>query len=348
MAFNINIIPFIFNIMKGIFMKVLHIGKKGNPERFSKADSLIKKAEIIDMPNGLSADEYLSKGFECEHIIADAIAEVPASLINAMPFLKSIHSEGVAYNKIDLNAAKKNNVVVCHSVAMNASAVAEQTILLMDGLIKNILVNDRAVRSGNQITAKEAYMQNGNLYELSDCIVGLVGFGNIARAVTRLLTAYGVEHIYYYKRNRLSNEEEKQLGVEYKSLSELLGLSDIVSLHLPVTPASEKIANKGFFSQMKEGSYFVNTARGELVDDNALASALISGHIKMAGLDTMNNEPVSKDNYLLTIPDIKDQILLSPHIGGITASSFRRSYAMIWEDIETVRKGELPKRAVNL
>lgn len=300
------------------------------------------------MPNGLSADKYLSKGFECEHIIADAITDIPANLINAMPFLKSIHSEGVAYNRIDLNAAKKNNIVVCHSVAMNASAVAEQTILLMDGLIKNILVNDRAVRSGNQITAKEAYMQNGNLFELSDCSIGLVGFGNIARAVAHLLTAYGVEHIYYYKRNRLSNEEEKQFGVEYKPLHELLGLSDIVSLHLPVTPASEKIANEGFFSQMKEGSYFVNTARGELVDDKALASALISGHIKMAGLDTMNNEPVSKDNYLLTIPDIKDQILLSPHIGGITASSFRRSYAMIWEDIETVRKGIIPKRAVTL
>ncbi len=341
-------IPFITKFMKGNSMKILHIGKKGNPERFSKPDSPIKNFDIINMSAGLSADEYLSKSFECEHIIADAIADVPANLINAMPFLKSIHSEGVAYNKIDLNAAKKNNVIVCHSVAMNASAVAEQTILLMDGLIKNILINDNAVRIGNQITVKEAYMQNGNLYELSDCSVGLVGFGNIAKATARLLNAYGAEHIYYYKRNKLSDEEERSFNVEYKPLSKLLNLSDIVSLHLPVTPDSEKIANESFFSQMKDGSYFVNTARGELVDDKALAAALINGHIKMAGLDTMNNEPVSKDNYLLTIPEIKDKLLLSPHIGGITASSFKRSYAMIWEDIETVRKGDIPKRAVTL
>lgn len=342
------IITSIIKIMKGNSMKILHIGKKGNPERFSKPDSPIKNFEIINMPAGLSTDEYLNKCFECEHIIADAIAEVPSGLINAMPFLKSIHSEGVAYNKIDLKAAKKNNIIVCHSVAMNASAVAEQTILLMDGLIKNILINDNAVRNGNQITVKEAYMQNGNLYELSDCSIGLVGFGNIAKATAKLLNAYGVEHIYYYKRNKLQDEEELFFNVEYKPLSELLELSDIVSLHLPVTPYSEKIANADFFSQMKKGSYFVNTARGELVDDKALASALISGHIKMAGLDTMNSEPVSKDNYLLTIPQIKDRLLLSPHIGGITASSFRRSYSMIWEDIETVRNGEIPKRAVAL
>lgn len=338
----------LFKFKKGNSMKILHIGKTGNPERFSNPDSPIKESEIINMPNGLSAEEYLGKAFECEHIIADAIAAVPASLINAMPFLKSIHSEGVAYNKIDLEAAKKNNVIVCHSIAMNAAAVAEQTILLMDGLIKNVLVNDRAVRSGNQITVKEAYMQHGDLYELSDCSIGLVGFGNIAKATARLLNAYGVSHIYYYKRNRLSNDEETAFNVEYKPLCELLELSDIASLHLPVTPESEKIADENFFSQMKKGSYFVNTARGELVDDKALASALISGHIKMAGLDTMNNEPVSADNYLLTIPEIKDKLLLSPHIGGITASSFRRSYAMIWEDIKAVRRGEIPKRAVTI
>ncbi len=327
-------------------MKILHIGKKGNPERFSNPDSLIKDAEIVDLPKDLPAEEYLAKACDCEHIIVDAITEVPAALINALPFLKSIHSEGVAYNKIDLKAAKNNQVIVCHSAAMNASAVAEQTLLLMSGLLKNVIVNDLAVRNGEQITVKEAYMQQSNLYELADCSVGLIGFGNIAQAVAKLLKAYGVSHIYYYKRNKLTDNMEKALDVEYLPLPELLERSDIVSLHLPVTDETEKIADSRFFSQMKKGAYFVNTSRGELVDDAALAEALRNGQLTMAGLDTMNQEPVQKDNYLLTLPEISSKLILSPHIGGITASSFRRSYQMIWEDIDTVRRGEIPSRAV--
>lgn len=327
-------------------MKILHIGKKGNPERFSNPDSLIKDAEIVDLPKDLPAEEYLAKACDCEHIIVDAITEVPAALINALPFLKSIHSEGVAYNKIDLKAAKNNQVIVCHSAAMNASAVAEQTLLLMSGLLKNVIVNDLAVRNGEQITVKEAYMQQSNLYELADCSVGLIGFGNIAQAVAKLLKAYGVSHIYYYKRNKLTDDMEKALDVEYLPLPELLERSDIVSLHLPVTDETEKIADSRFFSQMKKGAYFVNTSRGELVDDAALAEALRNGQLTMAGLDTMNQEPVQKDNYLLTLPEISSKLILSPHIGGITASSFRRSYQMIWEDIDTVRRGEIPSRAV--
>ncbi len=327
-------------------MKILHIGKKGNPERFSNPDSLIKDAEIVDLPKDLPAEEYLAKACDCEHIIVDAITEVPAALINALPFLKSIHSEGVAYNKIDLKAAKNNQVIVCHSAAMNASAVAEQTLLLMSGLLKNVIVNDLAVRNGEQITVKEAYMQQSNLYELADCSVGLIGFGNIAQAVAKLLKAYGVSHIYYYKRNKLTDDMEKALDVEYLPLPELLERSDIVSLHLPVTDETEKIADSRFFSQMKKGAYFVNTSRGELVDDAALAEALRNGQLTMAGLDTMNQEPVQKDNYLLTLPEISSKLILSPHIGGITASSFRRSYQMIWEDIDTVRHGEIPSRAV--
>ena len=327
-------------------MKILHIGKKGNPERFSNPDSLIKDAEIVDLPKDLPAEEYLAKACDCEHIIVDAITEVPAALINALPFLKSIHSEGVAYNKIDLKAAKNNQVIVCHSAAMNASAVAEQTLLLMSGLLKNVIVNDLAVRNGEQITVKEAYMQQSNLYELADCSVGLIGFGNIAQAVAKLLKAYGVSHIYYYKRNKLTDDMEKALDVEYLPLPELLERSDIVSLHLPVTDETEKIADSRFFSQMKKGAYFVNTSRGELVDDAALAEALRNGQLTMAGLDTMNQEPVQKDNYLLTLPEISSKLILSPHIGGITTSSFRRSYQMIWEDIDTVRRGEIPSRAV--
>ncbi|MDD5832782.1 MAG: NAD(P)-dependent oxidoreductase [Clostridiales bacterium] len=329
-------------------MNILHIGKPGNMERFSAPDSLLYSSDAIDMPSRLTDEEYASAAPDTEHIIVDAITPVSAELIAAFPRLKSIHSEGVAYNRIDVEAASGRGICVCHSRGMNASAVAEQTVLLMSGMLKNIVLNDAAVRNGSQISVKESYMQRGDLMELADCSVGLVGFGNIAEATAHLLKAYGVSEIFYYKRHRLSSEREAALGISFRPLSELLSVSDIVSLHCPVTRETEKMADAAFFGKMKDGAYFVNTARGELVDDTALADALRSGKLKMAGLDTLNNEPVTVDNYLLSQSDIRDRLLLSPHIGGITASSFRRSYRMIWEDIKTVSEGGIPSRAVNL
>ena len=191
-------------------------------------------------------------------------------------------------------------------------------------------------------------MQNSNLLELADCQIGLVGYGDIARCVARLLHAYGVPDIIYYKRHPLTPAEEESEGVRYLPLDELLAASDIVSLHLPVTPETTGMADQHFFSQMRLHSYFINTARGELVDDAALIEALASGHLAGAGLDTLDHEPVQCDHPLLNVPDeIASRMLLSPHIGGITAASFRRSYAMIWEDIQTVAAGHVPARAVN-
>lgn len=331
-----------------IKMKVLHIGKKGNMEKYSAHDSLLYLLDVVDLDHGLPVSEYLDRASDADFLIADAIAPVPAELINNMPDLKLIHSEGVAYNLIDLNAASANHVYVCNSPGMNASAVAEQTVLLMVGMLRNVVNGDTAVRTGKQIQVKESYMQTGSLKELADCRVGLVGFGNIAKSVAALLKAYGVQTIYYTKRHRLLPEVEEQYGVVYQELPGLLKNSDIVSLHLPVSESTVGMVNADFFQKMKDGSYFVNTARGELVDDAALVDALASGKLAMAGLDTLDHEPVQADHPLLNLPEeISRKILFSPHIGGITASSFRRSYAMIWEDIEAVIQGRVPERVVN-
>ena len=329
-------------------MKVLHIGKHGNMERFSAPDSFLYKLETVDMPMGEPVDVYLDAAADADFLVADAIADIPGELIRSMPKLKLIHSEGVAFNRIDLDAADERRVYVCNCQGMNASAVAEQAVLLMCGMLKDVAGGDRAVREGRQIVKKEGYMLRGDLKELADCRIGLVGFGDIARATARLLQAYEVQAICYYRRSRLSAEEEQRLHVQYLPLPELLGCSDIVSLHLPVTEATRSIADDSFFGQMKDGSYFVNTARGELVDDDALIRALSCGKLAMAGLDTLDREPVQPDHPLLQLSeDLSGKILFSPHIGGITASSFRRGYAYIWEDIEAAAAGQRPKRVRN-
>lgn len=329
-------------------MKVLHIGKQGNLQRFAAADGFLRSLELTDLKPGLPVKEYLDQAGDADFIVVDAISSFPGELIKQMPNLKVIHSEGVAYNAIDLKAADEYGVYVCNAKGMNAMAVAEQAVLLMVGMLRNMVVNDAAVRNGHQIETKEGYMQNGNLYELADCSVGLVGFGDIAQKTAHLLKAYGVKEIYYYKRHRLDLEQEQQFGVQYRELDDLLASSRIVSLHLPVTDATMHMADQDFFAKMQPGSYLVNTARGELVDDAALIEALKSGRLAMAGLDTLDHEPVLKNHPLLNQSSgITRRLLLSPHIGGITAASFYRGYAMIDEDLRLIAQGRKPKRVVN-
>ena len=131
-------------------------------------------------------------------------------------------------------------------------------------------------------------------------------------------------------------------------MDELLKTCDMLSLHLPVTQETTGMCNREFFGKCRKGSYFINTSRGELVDDEALLEALENGTIAMAGLDTLDHEPVQKDHPSLSWPrEILDRIVFSPHIVGITGSRFRRGYGMIWDDIEKVAKGEVPGHIVN-
>ncbi len=327
-------------------MQVLHIGKAGNVQRNSVRLAL-PPYELIDMPTGLTVQEYLAEGEGADMIFVDAMYDVPASLIDAMPNLKLIHSEGVGYNRIDTEAARRRHIYVCNCRGCNAMAVAEQTILLMLGVLRDVGGGDLAVREGRQIVVKETYMANGTLYELSDCRVGLVGFGAIGQATAKLLGAFGAS-VCYTKPNRCNAAVEAEFGVEYLPLDALLATCDIVSLHLPVTEQMRNLADDAFFAKMKRGSYFINTSRGELADSGAILRALQSGILRMAGLDTIAGEPIRRDNAILQCePALAHRLLFSPHIGGITAASFRRAYRMIWDAALAVQAGKRPENVVN-
>ncbi|CAM3156465.1 hypothetical protein LM011_01980 [Limosilactobacillus mucosae] len=209
---------------------------------------------MVDLKSDLPVEEYLRQAGDADFIIVDAITTISDELIRQMPNLLVIHSEGVAFNAIDLKAADECGVYVCNAKGMNAMAVAEQTILLMVGMLRDVVANDAAVRNGHQIEAKGAYIQNASLLELAGCSVGLIGFGDIARKTAGLLKAYGVKNIYYYKRHRLDPEQEQQYGVQYRELDDLLAQSRIVSLHLPVTKATWQMADQAFFPKCSQAA----------------------------------------------------------------------------------------------
>ncbi len=327
--------------------KLLQIGREGRIQRYTADAERYREYEIVYVPIGASDEEILAAGRDAEFILVDAVGRVSSDVIRQMPNLKAIHSEGVGYQGVDIEAAAERNIYVCNCSAMNASAVAEQTILLMLGLLRDVVGGNASVRKGTQIQTKEAYMLGGNLKELRECTVGLIGFGNIAQETAKLLAAFG-SRVIYYKRTPIREELEKEFGVSYAPLDELLRESDIVSLHLPVTESTRYMVDADFLKKMRPEACLINTSRGELVNSTDLIWALENDIIAAAGLDTIDGEPVCKDNPLVNAPEKADRkLLLSCHIGGITGASFRRGYEMVWSDFEKVSRGEKPDHCVN-
>lgn len=316
--------------------------------RFSKFSAGLVPAnmEIIVAPADGNDDDLLTVGGDADFILTDPMLPISARLIQNMPNLKLIQTEAVGYNCIDMSAAKAKGVTVCNAKGINAQPVAEHALMLMLGLLRNVLIGDHEVRAAHQNEMKMKMFLDG-MRELSDCTIGLIGFGDIARALARLLRGFDVRVLYSDQR-RPDPDTEQELGAIYMEQETLLAESDIVSLHVPVLPSTKGMVNDHFLQQMKPGSYLINTARGELVDQPALCRALESGYLAGAGLDTLAPEPVTLDNPLLHLsPEAARHVIFSPHIAGVTSGSCRRGHQIAWDNINRFIHGEQPNYIVS-
>ena len=327
-------------------MKIL---VEGLQERYEKNMPDFAKelpVELIFRRRGTPIPELAEAGAEAEVLCVDAITPVPRALIEALPKLRMIHSEGVAYNSIDIEAARERGVYVCHSPGINSSAVAEQTIMLMLMLTRLGLTGDRAVREGRQMEMKEATILAG-IPELGEHTVGLIGFGDIGQATAKRLAPFGCP-VYYYAPHRRSPEVEAECHAEYLPQDELLARSDIVCLLCAVNDQTRGMVNRAFLSKMKPTAYLVNTGRGDLVNNEDLRAAIIDGTIAGMALDTIFPEPTPGDHPLVDLPpQVRDKVVYSPHLGGITGGSFRRSHQNMWNSIRLLIQGQRPNYIVN-
>ncbi len=226
--------------------KLLVIGREGRLIKYAPEPDKLKEYDIVYAPVGAPDEELLSKGRDADFILVDAIGSISANVIRQMKNLKLIHSEGVGYQGVDMAAAKECGVYVCNCKGMNASAVAEHAVLLMLGVLRDVCGGDRNVRAGRQIETKENYMIEGSLTELSECTVGLIGFGDIAKATARLLRAFGAK-VFYTKKSPAPPDVETRYGVSFLPQDELLAVSDIVSLHAPVNDETRYMVDSFVF-----------------------------------------------------------------------------------------------------
>ena len=317
--------------------KITFISSVTTPERAYENIPELKDFDVKYFQMHESSKRVISEAPDTEFIIADAMGRVDGELISSLKSLKLIQSEGVGYQGIDLECARRCGVTVCNNKGINDTAVAECTVFLILACLKNYENGVRAMYDGRQIEAKKAAF--GVTRELSECTVGLVGFGDIAKCTARLLNAFGARVIYTNRTRKA--ELEKEYNVEYVDLDTLIESSDFVSLHLASCEETRNTVNASFLSKMKKSAYLINTARGDLVDNEALYNALKNGEIAGAGLDVISPEPVQADNILLS-PDIKDRLALTPHIAGITSLTVKKLYRQCFENIIRVINNEQP------
>lgn len=287
-------------------------------------------------------DLLINTAYDTEILMVDAMGKVDKEIINALPELKLIHSEGVGYQGVDVEYATQKGIAVCNNKGVNDTAVAEDALLLMLACLKQIITGHQSVYDGRQIEVKKAAF--GVIRELSQCTVGLIGFGDIARATAKFCNALGASVIYT---NRTRYEQlESEYNVTYCTADELLAQADFVSLHVAVTEDTREMVDEVFLSKMRKDAFLINTSRGDLVNNESLLNALLNGEIAGAGLDVISPEPVESNNILLD-ERIKDKLILTPHIAGITNLTVQKIYKNIWENIVNYIDGKPLKNRVN-
>jgi len=279
----------------------------------------------------LDEDALVAAAADVDALIFRAHGAVTRRLMESAPGLKVIGRHGVGLEAVDLAAARERGIAVVYTPDANTESVAEQALGFMLVLAKRILPADRAARAARW---SARYELTGT--ELRGKTLGLIGFGRIARRLAEMARAgLGMDILYWDHAGR--DLAPPALGAVRVPIDGLLARSDVVSVHVPLLPETRGLIGAPQFARMKPTAFFLNTARGPIVDEAALAAALREERIAGAGLDVYAAEPLRPDNPLLAL----DNVVLSPHMSAHTGEALRRM-AMVAEDVLRVLGGERP------
>ncbi len=258
--------------------------------------------------------------------------QIDARVIESGDRLRVIARYGVGLDRVDLEAARRKGVIVTNTPGANAGSVAELTVGLMIALARNITIANQRTKAGDWPRLKG--------HSLVGKEIGLLGLGAIGRQVAHKLRGLGCRIVGYDP--AVGREEAAELGVEWLERDEVIRRADFLSLHLPLMSATENIIDRALMALMKDGVYLVNTARSELIDEDALVEALVSGKVAGAALDTFREEPPGADHRLLQF----DQVIATPHMGAHTDDSTNAMGRMALHNCLTALRGEEPPNRI--
>ena len=274
-------------------------------------------AEVSDQ-KGISADDLLKVAADFDALIVRGRTKVTAAVLDAAPKMKVVGRSGVGVDNIDLEAAKSRGVTVVNAPIATSISVAELTLALMLSVVREVPRADASMKAGGWIKKELEGV------ELNGKTLGIIGFGRIGALVASRAAAFGMNILGYDP--LVPPAEIESRGGTPVSLDDLLKRSDMITLHLPLTPQSKHLLDESAFAKMKKGVYVICAARGGIIDESALLAALNSGHVAGAGLDVFAVEPPA-DSSLTSHP----KVVATPHIGGQTVEAQGRAA----EDIAT-------------
>jgi phosphoglycerate dehydrogenase-like enzyme len=275
-----------------------------------------------------SDTEAFAREMDDADVLLHVLERVTRAVIEHAPRLKLIQKLGIGVDTIDLEAARARGVAVCNMPGANTRAVAELTLLLMLATLRRLCELDVQTRAGKGWALDLGLLDN--LGELGGRTVGLVGFGAVGKCLAPMLNGIGATVIY------TSRREAAETTAKFVSLSALLAGADVVSLHVPLTAETAGMIDGPAIEKMKQRAILVNTARGGLVDYDALHRALAAGRLRGAGLDVFAAEPAEATHPLFRL----DNVIVTPHVAWFTAETLSRGLGVFAENCRRLRDGE--------
>lgn len=301
---------------------------------FPSLDAAMAALERVNpemrMSKSASSDDILAVARDADAVLV-TYAKLPGDLLRQLKRCKVIGRFGLGVDNVDVPAAAECGITVTYVPDYCMQEVSDHAMALLLALVRKIPLSNKLVQAGRwEMPAVVP------IHRLDGRVLGLVGFGNIPRALAPKAKAFGlrvVTHDPY-----VSEEALTAAGVEGMGFARLLEISDFVSIHAPLLPATRGMFNAEVFGKMKKGAYVVNTARGPLVDEPSLVQALDSGHLGGAALDVVAVEPLAKNSPLLG----RDNVILSPHTAFYSVEALNELQTKCATDVARVLSGEKP------
>ena len=293
--------------------------------------------EVTRYDRSLTEKDIIERIGDAEIVLLNK-APITENVLAACPNVKLICVLATGYNVVDCTAARKQGIPVCNVPDYGTAAVAQFTVGLLLELCHQIGAHSMSVHRGDWSRCPDFCYWYTPQMELAGKTLGIIGFGRIGRAVGRIAKALGMNVIAHSR----SQTEEGHKIAEYVDLDSLLRQSDVISLHCPLFPETEKIINTDTIAKMKDGVILLNTSRGPLLDENAVAAALSTGKLRGLAADVVSKEPIVPGNPLLTAPNC----ILTPHMAWAPTESRQRIFDCTMNNIRAYLNGK-PTNVVN-
>jgi phosphoglycerate dehydrogenase-like enzyme len=277
------------------------------------------------------SDELMSAITTAEYMVCYPHIKMQDAFYKAAPKLKLVQLLSAGYDNVDLEAARRAKVPVCNNGGANAISVSEHAIMLMLTVARRVIWQHGSVSGGR-------WRGNGpapRMYEVADKTLGIIGLGTIGKKVARLAKGFGMR-VQYYDIKRLTEDQEDALGVKFRLLRELIRTSDVISLNVPLNASTRHLIGQAELDLMKPTAILVNTSRGPVIDEPALAKHLAAGKIFGAGLDVFDQEPPPANNPLFKL----DNVVLTAHFAGPTWDNHVARFRNAFDNCMRVNRGE--------